>query len=141
MARQNLDTTGNESDGSLWARLNTMLTELYAGAISSLTVDSGTKTASATTGAATLSKNSGKITSEALTTAAGASYTLTLTNTEIAATSLIFASVGDGTNTQGTPVVGPINAGAGSATIEIKNDHASEALNGTITIDFLVLGA
>ena len=141
MARQVLDTSGNEYSGSIWARMNTMLAELYAGAINSLSVDTGTKTGTAAANAVTLSKKSGKITTEALTTAAGATYLCTLTNTKIAATSMLFVSVGDGTNTQGVPIVEAVNAGAGSATIEIQNNHASEAFNGTLTFDVLVVDA
>lgn len=50
-----------------------------------LRVDDGTKTATATAGAATLNKAAGKVTTEALTTAAGANYTLTITNSTVAA--------------------------------------------------------
>lgn len=96
--------------------------------------DTGTATAAA--GAATLSKQSGIITSEALTTAAAAAYTLTLTNTKIADTDKVFASVQNGTNTQGIPVVGTVTPSAGSVVIKVHNLHASEALNGTIKISF-----
>src|SRR5688572_28761934 len=57
---------------------------------SSVLFDNGTATAVA--GAATLSKQSGVITSEALTTAAGSGYTLTLTNTLVSASSRIWVS-------------------------------------------------
>jgi hypothetical protein len=105
-------------------------------------VDSGTKTASATGGAATLSKLSGKITSEALTTAQDASYTLTLTNTTIAAADTVFVSVANGTNTQGTTVVTRVTPAAGSVVIVVTNKHSTaQALNGTIVISFLVVKA
>lgn len=94
--------------------------------------------ATATTGAATLSKQAGVITSEALTTAAGAAYTLTLTNTQVAATSIVLASVQKGTATEGTPVVETITPAAGSVVIVIRNNHATQALNGTIKISFVV---
>jgi len=100
-------------------------------------IDGGT--ASATGGAATLNKNAGKITSEALTTAAGVAYTLTLTNSEIAAADIVLASVKNGTNTQGIPRVGLVTPAAGSVTIQVYNDHASQALNGTIVISFVVI--
>jgi hypothetical protein len=104
--------------------------------------DTGTKTAAATTGAATLDKTSGKITSESLTTAQNAFYTLTLTNSKIAADDLVFASVANGTNTQGTPMVEKITPAAGSVVIRIRNAHASDqALNGTIVVSFLVVKA
>lgn len=106
-----------------------------------LKIGSGTKTATATAGAATLSKCSGKITSEDLTTAAGASYTLTLTNTRIAAADTVFASVGYGTSTTGTPCVTRVTPAAGSVVIIVQNVHASAALNGTIVISFLAVKA
>lgn len=156
MARSKLDTTLNADMGSQLAKINEMTDELYAGSAAtdptsttntvsgltttgSLALDTGTKTATATAGAATLSKDAGVITSEALTTAGLAAYTLTLTNTSIAAADQVFASVANGTNTQGTPVVGLITPGAGSCTIEVRNVHATEALNGTLKIAFMVL--
>jgi hypothetical protein len=102
-------------------------------------IDSGTKTAAATAGTATLSKSAGVITSEALSTAAAASYTLTLTNTVIAAADQVFASVALGTATTGTPVITSVKEAAGSVVIIVKNIDASAALNGTIKIKFAVL--
>lgn len=102
-------------------------------------LDDGTKTAAATAGAATLAKMAGVITSEALATAAGATYTLTLTNTNIAATDQVFASVSLGTATTGMPVIATVKPGAGSVVVVLQNIHASAALNGTIKIAFMVL--
>lgn len=96
-------------------------------------------TASATAGAATLSKQCGVITSEALTTAAAGAYTLTLTNTLVAATSIVLVTFANGTNTQGTLELSRVTPGSGSVVILIRNSHASEALNGTIKISFLVI--
>lgn len=109
--------------------------------VGSIKLDTGTKTATASAGAATLSKSSGKITTEALTTAGLAAYTLTLTNTTIAAADQVFAALANGTNTQGTPSVGLVTAGAGSVVIIINNLHATQALNGTLVISFMVLKA
>ena len=106
--------------------------------VSAFHLDTGTKTASATAGAATLNKMAGVITSEALTTAAGAQYTLTLTNSDIAATDQVFASVQDGTATAGTPAIATVTPGAGQVVIVVQNIHASAALNGTIKISFAV---
>lgn len=106
---------------------------------SNLVLDTGTKTAVAVAGAATLNKASGKITTEALTTAGLADYTLTLTDSDIAAADMVFASVANGTNTQGTVGMGLITPGAGSVTIAIHNLHATQALNGTLVISFWVL--
>jgi hypothetical protein len=77
-----------------------------------LGLDKGTKTAAATAGAATLSKTAGKVTSEALTTAAAAAYTLTITNTKVAAADQCFASVAYGTSTTGVPAVTRVTPGA-----------------------------
>lgn len=96
-------------------------------------------TATAVAGAATLSKQSGVITSEALTTAALVAYTLTLTNTLIAATSIVLVSIANGTNSAGSPDVALVTPGAGSATIQVFNRHATVAFNGTVVISFLVL--
>ncbi len=106
-----------------------------------LKIDSGTKTATATTGAATLNKQSGVITSESLTTAAGGTYSLTITNSAIAATDMVFASVSYGTATTGTPVVTLCDPSAGSLLVVIQNIHASAALNGTIQIAFMAIKA
>jgi hypothetical protein len=108
-------------------------------ALNSIEVDTGTKTASATTGAATLNKNAGVITSESLSTAAGAVYTLTLTNSNIAAADQVYASVQYGSSTTGSPAIMTVATAAGSATIKVQNINASAALNGTIKISFLVV--
>lgn len=167
MAQQKIDATGNESQDITRAKINANFDELYAagttatpsvttltasgaivggsisttGAISggSLQLDTGTKTATATTGAATLNKDAGVITSESLTTAAGATYTLTLTNSSIAAADQVFASVQLGTATTGMPAVTTVTPGSGSVVIIVQNIHSSAALNGTIKIAFVVL--
>lgn len=165
MALKKLDATGNESFDRTLAKINAMFAELYAassttpdpsvttltasGAIAGdtltaatdLSLGTGTKTASATAGAATLNKPSGVITSEALTTAAGASYVLTITNSAIAATDQVFASVQYGSATAGTPVVTKVAPGAGSLVITVQNVHASAAFDGTIKVSFAALKA
>jgi hypothetical protein len=102
-------------------------------------VDTGTKTAAATAGAATLNKSSGQVTSEALTTVAGASYALTLTNTKIAVGDLVFASVQLGSATTGIPVVSSVKPGAGSVVINVENNDLAVAFNGTIKVSFVVV--
>ena len=105
------------------------------------TIDSDSGTATASAGAATVSKMAGVVTTESLTTAAAAAYTLTLTNTTIAAADMVFASVANGTNSAGIPIVGKITPGSGSCTIGIENQHASNAFNGTLKISFFVVKA
>jgi SOS-response transcriptional repressor LexA len=99
-------------------------------------------TVTASSAAATLSALQGKVTSEALTTAQNAIYTLTLTNDQIAAGDIVLASVANGTNSQGTPMIGRIQPAAGSVVIQVINKHASaEALNGTVVVSFVVIKA
>lgn len=98
----------------------------------------GTKTATAIAGAATLNKPAGAVTSEALTTAAGADYVLTLTDSDIAAGDQVFASVKLGSATTGVPAVATVTESNGQVVIVIQNIHASAALNGTIKISFVV---
>lgn len=97
------------------------------------------QTATATAGAATLNALGGVVTSESLSTAAGGTYTLTLTDSFIAATSRVFVSIGKGTDTTGVPTIATVTPGSGSVAIVVQNIHASAALNGTITFMFWVL--
>ena len=99
----------------------------------------GTKTATAVSGAVTLNKMSGTITTESLSTAAGATYTLTITDAAILATDLPLASVAFGTSTTGSPAVVTVTPGAGTLVIKIQNIHATAALNGTLKITFASL--
>lgn len=94
-------------------------------------------TATATAGAATCSAQRCVVTSEALTTAAGSDYTLTLTNTFVSTSSLVFCSVGNGTNT--TEGVGclRVQPGSGSVVVHIRNFGAA-VLNGTLRISVMV---
>lgn len=99
-------------------------------------------TGTSSSGAVTCNDWFGLITTEALTTAQNAIFTLTLTNNKIAAGDLVFVTVADGTNTQGTPMLGEVTPGASSCTIKVINKHASaEALNGTLKIGFMVVKA
>lgn len=99
-------------------------------------------TATATAGAATLNAQTGKVTSEALTTAQNGVYTLTITNNQVAAADIVLASVANGTNTQGTPTITRVQPGAGSLVVLVSNLHASaQALNGTIVVSFQVIKA
>lgn len=101
-------------------------------------------TSTAAAGAATIAAGAlRKITTEALTTAAGATYTLTLTNTTwFQADSVVLPTVGNGTNTAGTPVVASVTPKSdGTCVIIVQNIHASAALNGTLIISILHLNA
>ena len=86
--------------------------------------------------AITLNRQSGVLTTKALTTAALGNYTLTLTNSLIVATSKVFAIVR--TNTSGIPVISQCAPTTGSCSIIMFNLHASVALSSAITISFIV---
>lgn len=102
--------------------------------------DIGTGTTSSS--AVTINDLVGLITTEALTTAQNAIETITLTNSKIAVGDLVFVTVANGTNTQGTMVVSEVTPAAGSCTILIANKHAtSEAANGTLKVGFMVVKA
>jgi hypothetical protein len=97
-------------------------------------------TGTASSGAVTLNAKAGRVTSESLTTAQNAIYTLTITNSEVSATSIVLATVANGTNTQGTPMVVRTQPSAGSLVVTVQNKHASsEALNGTLVVSFLIV--
>lgn len=88
-------------------------------------------------GTATLDRVMGRVVSAALTTAAGATYTMTLTNSAVAATSNVQAAVIPGTNTTPGLVVQSVTPASGSVVFVIYN-AGTAALNGTIVIVFQV---
>lgn len=93
----------------------------------------GTEAANAVTASGT----SGVITTSALTTAAGASYAITWTNTFITTASIIVLSLMGGTNTKNTLQI-KATAGSGTSTLTITNNNAA-ALDGTVIIGFMVI--
>jgi hypothetical protein len=103
------------------------------------------RTATASSGAAMLNAESGTITTEGLTTAAGGSYTLTLTNALIDANSQVLVSVQRGTEDDSKSYqVQEVRPAAGSCTIVIKNTGSSPFGDsgtgpGTIRISFNVI--
>lgn len=94
-------------------------------------------TATATAGAATLNTGLGVITTESLTTAGAAEYTLTLSNTKIKADSVVFATVGKGTSAAGSPAIGECTVSANQVIITVTN-LSSNAFDGTLKIGFIV---
>jgi hypothetical protein len=113
--------------------------ELVVTAVASTgaTLGAGGGTATATSGAATLNALQGIITTEALTTAAGAEYTLTLTNSQIGANDFVLATA-DAATSAGTPGIGGCTVTAGQVVITVTNLHAANAFNAAIKIGFRV---
>jgi len=98
------------------------------------------KTGTAASNAITIQGENLMITTESLTTAQNALYTLTITNASIKATSMVFVTVGNGSNTQGTPMLTKVTPAAGSCVLLVANKHASaEAFNGTLKIGVMVV--
>jgi hypothetical protein len=90
------------------------------------------------TNAVTASGNAGVITTSSLTTAGGATYAITWTNTKITATSVFTFCIQGGTNTTQN-ITFTCVPGTGTATLTIYNNTAATALNGTILIGYTVL--
>lgn len=137
--------TGNETwavDTNLSGGANPQTELITVSSVTAAVVGGPASSASATSTAATLNGRQGKITSEALTTAAGSDYALVLTNAAVRCSSIVLASVANGTNTtEGIAInrVQPCGPGPGQVTIRVRNTHASSALNGTLVISFQVL--
>lgn len=96
-----------------------------------------TGTGTSVAGAVTINKDAGVITTESLTTAAGANFTLTLTNSEIAATDRLLVTLNDYTG-GGIPCLLRASTAAGSSVILIRNIDALAALDAPLTLSFQV---
>ena len=104
-------------------------------AIGQLQVGSSTGTASSN--AVTINAASGVITTESLTTAAGATQNITLTNDRVAAGDMVFAMV-DANGSAGQPAVANVTLTAGQVVFAVRNLHASNALNAAVKIYFVI---
>lgn len=96
-----------------------------------------TGTGTCVTNAVTINKRNGRISTESLTTAAGATQAITLTNDRIAAASNIVGSIALYAGT-GLPIIKSIVCSAGSAVITLHNAHGAAALNDVVRIDFII---
>lgn len=100
----------------------------------------GFGTGTASSNAVTINRAAGVITTEALTTAAGATQAITLTSNKILAGDAVFAVV-DPATSAGTPTVANVAVSGSTAVILVRNAHASAALNAAIKIMFFVVTA
>lgn len=106
-----------------------------------LTISDGgtvTQATSATTGV-TLNTTTGQITTVTQNIAAGGEVTFTVTNSVVAATSVVVCSIASG-SVGGTSIAAVSAIAAGSFDITITNLHASTAETGTLVINFAVFG-
>lgn len=93
---------------------------------------------SALGGSVTINGQRGIVSSEALTTASLTVATVDVKNTSVGLGSQIFASVYNGTNTAGVPVVSEVKSlKAGSFSVSIAN-VGTGAFNGNVRINFFV---
>lgn len=107
---------------------------MAAGSQLTLAKANGTEAANAVTA----SGNAGVITTSSLTTAGGATYAITWTNTHISATSVIGLTIQGGTNNATQNITFTCVPGSGTATLTIYNNTAATSLNGTILIGYTV---
>jgi hypothetical protein len=89
--------------------------------------------------AVTASGNAGVITTSSLTTAGGATYAVTWTNTKITTTSVIGLTIQGGSNNATNNITFTCAPGSGTATFTIFNNTAATSLNGTLLIGYSVL--
>jgi hypothetical protein len=114
--------------------LNTGANPMVAGSSITMAKVNGTEAANAVTANGV----AGLITTSSLTTAGGANYAITWTDTFITATSVVLLTLAGGTNTTNNITLKVI-PGSGTATLTIYNNTAATALNGTILISYLVM--
>lgn len=82
------------------------------------------------------------VTTEALATAALTNVAYTFNNKLIKVGSVVLAQVIGGTWTTGTPLVASTKVtGAGVATINLRNNDAAAALNGTLVLSVIVFNS
>lgn len=99
----------------------------------------GSRTGTCSSNAVTVNAASGVITTEALTTAAGSTYTCTLTSNKITAGAMVYAIV-DANGSAGTPALANVTVTGASHTAAfiVQNIHSSTQLNSAVKIYFLV---
>lgn len=109
---------------------NTPIKELTFEAGAIVTLDSETKTGNT----ATSTKQAVKVTTASLTTAAGATQDVVITNSNAVAGDFAFATVSGGTNTRNVIVLSTVVT-SNTITVKLLNIEASNALNGTVVLD------
>lgn len=108
------------------------------GAGYTLNLDSATATLSSN--AATVTKYAVVVTSEALTTAAGASQAFAITLTGVAAGDLAFVTAAGGTNTRKNYTLEAVTS-TNTVTVTLYNTEPTNAINGTVIFNLWVLKA
>lgn len=110
--------------------------ELHVKTGGKISADVGVVTLASNAG--TLNAIAGKVTTEALTTAAAGAQALVLTNDLVDAADIVIATINGGTSTTGSAELKAV-ATADTITFTLTNRHASAAFNGTFIIGYLVI--
>lgn len=125
------DTSAGIATKATFTQLQTLLASLSQASL--------TTTATGTT--TTLNARAGVITTEALTnTVQTTTYTLTVTNTFVTGTDICFASIQNGTQTTGIPILSRVTPGSGTIAFTIGN-AVTAVLSGTLKISFMTFAA
>jgi len=91
-----------------------------------------------------INNDAASVITQSLTTAAGTNVTITINSPQINSSSIVLATIQNGSNNAGTPVLQLVTAsgssqGVGSVAFLIANTHATNAFNGSLEINFVVL--
>ena len=105
--------------------------------MAALGFDNGTGTC--VSDAVTINSVKGRITTETKTTAAGSTFTITVTNDQAEFTDMLVASIRTIGTLNGTPVISEAKATAGTLTFIVQNIHASAAFNNAFYIDYMLV--
>lgn len=100
-------------------------------------LNKGTATITGTPGTVTLNTQAGVLTTPSLTTSAGFTYVITLTDSYISSNSVILTTYAGGTNTVTNLAISAV-AGNGTATITIFNQDPLSGFNGTVIFSFAI---
>jgi hypothetical protein len=120
------------------AGAKTFSSDITLGAATTLNLDSTTATLSSN--AATITKYAAQITTESLTTAAGASQAFVITLTGAAATDLAFVTRAGGTNTRQNFAYNAVMT-TNTCTVTVYNNEPANALNGTLIFNLWIVKA
>jgi len=110
----------------------------YIAAAAASGTESAPSTGTASSNAVEINALKGIITTESLTAAAGATATITVTNDQVEANSLVLITGQYASASAGIPVFRIGTVSAGSFTVLITNTHGSSALNAVAKIHFVV---
>jgi len=105
----------------------------------SVGTNQGYATTTATGTSTTLNALAGQVTTVAQTVTQTGTYSLTVTNSYVTSTSIVHVGLQNGTNTLGFPLLSRVTPAAGAFTATWTAADTTQALSGTLKMDFVVL--